>query len=132
MTTESNIFMTQGEVPTQGNQMQGDEANLPPVSIDFVASIMGEPYYKKNKLGPKEDQRKWFWFKCECGLVMSAVSQWEVKVRQSCVTRGGYVCMHCAGMWKENRGGSRMLQLSGATGKIQLVVDEPPLEEYNQ
>jgi hypothetical protein len=132
LTTESNVFMTQGEVPTQDNQMQGDEANLPPVSIDFVASVMGEPYYKKNKLGPKEDQHKWFWFKCECGLVMSAVSQWEVKVRQSCVTRGGYVCRHCAGMWKASRGGSRMLQLSGVTGKIQLVVDEPPEIEYNQ
>ena len=63
---------------------------------------------------------------------MSAVSQWEVKVKEACVTRGGYVCRHCAGMWKAGRGGSRMLQLSGPTGKLQLVVDEPPQEEHNQ
>ena len=35
-------------------------------------------------------------------------------------------------MCKSGRGGSRLLQLSGSTGKLQLVVDEPPQAEYNQ
>jgi len=39
----------------------------------MVNSVMGLDYMKREKLGTKADLGKWFLFKCECGLVMSAV-----------------------------------------------------------
>ena len=117
---EENVFMTAGQVPTADNSMKGDERNFPPANYDMVTSMTGLDYIKRTLEGTKDDLGKYFWFKCECGLVMSAVSQWEIKVKEACVSKGGYVCRRCAGMWKAGRGGSR-----GLLGKFSLWWTSP-------
>ena len=76
-------FSTTGQVaasPALGSEQNIDEAQplidqglLPPPKAEFAMSVVGKDYRKQKKLGPN-----WFWFSCECGLVMSATSSWEI------------------------------------------------------
>ena len=104
---EAKLLMTQGL--------------LPPPQVAFACSALGADTRKKKRL-----QGHWFWFRCECGLVTSAVSSWEMVVKQHGVTRGGYACKHCQGYWRAGRGGSRMVQIQCSKNAVQLILDEPP------
>jgi hypothetical protein len=64
---------------------------LPPPSVNTVNATIGEKYFKSNKLGG--DRSHWFWFGAQCGLVMSAVSSWEVQTKEKGVhASNGYIC----------------------------------------
>ena len=47
-----------------------------------------------------------------------------------------YMCRFCKGFWKARRGGTRLLQITGwhrdKATCLQLVMDEPPEQLYNQ
>ena len=61
---------------------------------------------------------------------------WEVVSKEKFKTTGGYMCRFCKGFWKASRGGTRLLQITGwhkdKATCLQLVMDEPPEQLYNQ
>ena len=130
-------FSTTGQVaasPAMGSQQNIDEAQplidqglLPPPKAEFAMSVVGKDYRKQKKLGPN-----WFWFSCECGLVMLATSSWEIISKEKGVTCGGYMCKHCQGYWRSSNGGTRMVQISTNRERIQLILDEPPERAFNE
>ena len=91
------------------------------------------PKYKKDHFGNKNVHA--FWGRTDCGLILSSISPWEVKVKQSGVTRGGWACKACQGFWRQGRGASRFVQLvgdhRGTRVNLQLILDEPPQQLYN-
>jgi hypothetical protein len=130
-------FSTTGQVaqsPAMGSTQNIDEAQplidkglLPPPKAEFAMSTIGKEYSKKHKLNSN-----YFWFSCECGLVMSATSSWEIISRKKGVTCGGYMCKHCQGFWRSCNGGTRMVQISTNRERIQLILDEPPERAFNE
>ena len=98
-----------------------------------VLSVASGDYKKKN-FGGK--QAHVFWAQVECGLVLPSVSSWEVVTKEKGITRGGYMCRYCKGFWSHGRGGTRFLQILGRhrghTTALQMVLDEPPEQLYNQ
>ena len=128
---EAVNYMTTGEVPKEPSKDEAaqlvDQGILPPPTMAFAKSIVGKDYKKKNRL-----TGEWFWFSCECGLVLSACSSWEYITKEHGVTRSGYHCKHCRGKWVGNRGGSRMVQIGNGQNKIQLILVEPQEALYNQ
>ena len=88
-------------------------------------SAVGKDYRKKRKLGSN-----WFWFSCECGLVICQLRP-AVKIisKDKGVT---CMCKHCQGFWRSCNGGTRMVQISTNREHIQLVLDEPPESAYNE
>ena len=124
-------FSTTAPLPQHPDAAEAEllakQGNLPPPTADFASALVGKDYKKKHKL-----VGDWFWFRCECGLVMSAVSSWELVVKQHGITTGGYMCRHCQGKWKAGRGGTRMVQIGNGKEKIQLILDEPPEAMYNK
>ena len=76
--------------------------------------------------------RRAFWGQMECGLVLSSVSPWETVQKEKGVTRGGYVCKWCRGLWKGKMGSSRFLQITSGRTVLQLVLDEAPERLYNR
>ena len=81
----------------------------------------------------------YLWCTLECGLVLSAVSQWNLTIRSKGAKNGrhGWACQHCAAYWSGKKEGSRMLTISdeqGAKGPsmtIQVICKEPPQTEWN-
>ena len=55
-----------------------------------------------------------FWGKADCGLILSSISPWELKLKESCVTKGGWVC-------KAKDSGARAAGPCGATRFVQLI-----------
>ena len=66
---------------------------------------------KKDHFGSKYVHA--FWGHSDCGLILSSISPWELKVKEAGVTRGGWTCKACQGFWKQGRGASRFVQLVG-------------------
>ena len=130
-------FTTTGQVsldPALGSEQNIGEAQplidqglLPPPKAEFAMSTVGNSYRKQKKLGPN-----WFWFSCECGLVMSATSSWEIPSKEKGVTCGGYMCKRCQGFWRASNGGTRTVQISANRERIQLILDEPPDGAFNE
>ena len=103
---------------------------LPPPSVNTVNATIGEKYFKSNKLGG--DRSHWFWFGAQCGLVMSAVSSWEVQTKEKGVhASNGYICRHCRGKWSHSRAGSRMLDIFDGKHRLQVVLQCPPEALFN-
>jgi hypothetical protein len=104
----------------------------PELSTADVRSICS-PKYKKDHFGNKNVHA--FWGRTDCGLILSSISPWELKVKQSGVTRGGWACKACQGFWRQGRGASRFVQLvgdhRGTRVNLQLILDEPPQQLYN-
>jgi hypothetical protein len=127
-------FSTTGQVaqsPAMGSTQNIDEALplidkglLPPPKAEFAMSAVGKDYRKKRKLGSN-----WFWFSCECGLVICQLRP-AVKIisKDKGVT---CMCKHCQGFWRSCNGGTRMVQISTNRERIQLILDEPPERAYN-
>ena len=57
-------------------------------------------------------------------------------MKESGVTRGGWVCKSCQGFWKQSLGATRFVQITGKhRGErvcLQLILDEPPQGLYNE
>ena len=98
-----------------------------------VTAVAGQKYVNKHFL--KETKRV-FWASVECGLVLPSISAWEVVSKEKFKTTGGYMCRFCKGFWKASRGGTRLIQITGwhrdKATCLQLVMDEPPEQLYNQ
>ena len=105
---------------TEAKQLEG---LLPPPCVERLCCRAGTAWKRANGY-TKTDQV--FWFKAECGLVLSSVTPWEVKTKVAGETKGGYVCRHCQGFWRPGRGGGRFLQISDGEVTLQLITDEPP------
>jgi len=104
--------------------------SLPPPSVNTVNATIGQKYFKTNKLGG--DCSHWFWFGAQCGLVMSAVSSWEVQTKEKGVhSSGGYICRHCRGKWSHSRAGSRMLDIFDGKHRLQVVLNCPEEALFN-
>jgi hypothetical protein len=76
----------------------------------------------------------------ECGLVLSAVSQWDLRIRSKNNKNGvnGWMCNHCSAFWNGKKEGSHMLTLmDGEWGTadctvLQVICGYPPQTEYNK
>lgn len=100
---------------------------LPPPIPQFAKSAVGLSYRKKHKLSSRT-----YWFGAECGLVLPALSNWEVKVKEKGIRAStGYVCVHCSGTWKGGRGGGYMLQFRSMDCLAQVIMDSPPERDWN-
>ena len=113
--------------PDQGTR------RYPPITAATVTAIVGKKYINKHfPTGTKHV----FWASVECGLVLPSISAWEVVSKEKFKTTGGYMCRFCKGFWKASRGGTRLLQITGwhkdKAACLQLVMDEPPEQLYNQ
>ena len=91
------------------------------------------PKYKREHFGNKNVHA--FWGRTDCGLILSSISPWELKMKETGVTRGGWACKACQGFWRQGRGASRFVQLvgehRGTKVNLQLILDEPPQQLYN-
>jgi hypothetical protein len=119
---EEHLSVTQAAA----KQQQG---LLPPPCPERLCCPAGKDWKKANGFSKNDPV---FWFKAECGLVLSSVTPWEVKTKVAGETKGGYVCRHCQGFWRPGRGGGRFLQISDGEVTLQLIVDEPPGPLYAQ
>ena len=113
--------------PDQGTR------RYPPITAATVTAVAGKKYINKHfPTGTKHV----FWASVECGLVLPSISAWEVVGKEKFKTTGGYMCRFCKGFWKASRGGTRLLQITGwhkdKATCLQLVMDEPPEQLYNQ
>jgi len=80
------------------------------------------------------------WCTMECGLVLSAVSQWDLRIRSKNNKNGvnGWMCNHCSAFWNGKREGSHMLTLmDGEWGTenctvLQVICGYPPQTDYNK
>ena len=76
------------------------------------------------------DQKKdWM----ECGLVLSALSQWTY-THHSKNRKGGrhrWACKHCECVWKRQTTGTRLVTIYDGIVCLQLILDEPPQPEWN-
>jgi hypothetical protein len=114
------------ESPSQAADLVNKGLLAPPIP-QFARSIVGRDYRKKNKLSART-----FWFGAECGLVLPALSNWEVKVKEKGVrAKSGFVCIHCSGTWRSGRGGGYMLQLQTDEAMAQVILDSPPDRGWN-
>jgi hypothetical protein len=103
---------------------------LPPPSTRTLSCVVGKDYIKKNKL---DKSGAWFWFSATCGLVMSALSSWELRTKEAGVhASGGYVCRHCKGKWQAGKPGSRMLDFFDGKFRLQVILDEPCIHLWNR
>ena len=111
----------QGRTPDQGTR------RYPPITT--TTAVAGRKYI--NKHFPKETKHV-FWASVECGLVLPSISAWEVVSKEKFKTTGGNMCRFCKGFWKA----TRLLQITGwrkdKATCLQLVMDEPPEQLYNQ
>ena len=105
--------------PDQGTR------RYPPITTSTVTAVAGKKYIPT---GTKHV----FW---AC-LVLPSISVWEVVGKEKFKTTGGYMCRFRKGFWKVSRGGTRLLQITAwhkdKATCLQLVMDEPPEQLYNQ
>ena len=134
-TAETDKFLRDAEENGAGGAppvAQGSEA-CPQLSVANVASLCS-PKYRREHFGNKFAHA--FRGKADCGLILSSISPWELKVKESGVTRGGWVCKSCQGFWKQSLGATRFVQITGKhRGErvcLQLILDEPPQGLYNE
>ena len=124
-------LMALDSVPTVAPGTEG--AVYPPLSVANVSSIASADYKRKH-FGNKNAHV--FWGKADCGLILSSLSPWELRTKESGVTKGGWMCKACRGFWKAGTGASRFVQITGHhKGKeacLQLILDEPPERLYNE
>ena len=102
----------------------------PPITAVTVTAVAGKKYINKHfPTGTKHV----FWASVECGLVLPSISAWEVVGKEKFKTTGGYMCRFCG---KASCEGTRLLQITGwhkdKATCLQLVMDEPPEQLYNQ
>jgi hypothetical protein len=119
---EEHLSVTQASA----KQQQG---LLPPPCPERLCCSAGKDWKKANGFSKNDAV---YWFKAECGLVLSSVTPWEVKTRVAGETKGGYVCRRSQGFWRPGRGGGRFLHISDGEVTLQLIVDEPPGPLYAQ
>lgn len=100
--------------------------------------IIRHSKYSSDQGGKPSLRGKNVWAEMECGLVLSAVSQWDLTIRSKSNKNGtmGWICQHCSQFWQRKRGGSRMLTISDATWEgddrtvVQVICGEPPQTEW--
>ncbi|CAE8710856.1 unnamed protein product, partial [Polarella glacialis] len=75
-----------------------------------------------------------YWCEAECGLILSASSQWEMTVRSRSVkgSRNGWACRHCNGGWNDKKTGSHFIQVSDGTSFLQIILDSPDKFLWNR
>ncbi|CAE8620010.1 unnamed protein product, partial [Polarella glacialis] len=75
-----------------------------------------------------------YWCEAECGLILSASSQWEMTVRSKSVkgSRIGWVCRHCNGGWNDKKTGSHFIQINDGTNFLQIILDSPDKFLWNR
>ena len=119
-----------GDLQAKDPLQAQEQGALPPPSVHTVLCTCSKDYLKKNKL---DKTARWYWFSAVCGLVMSAVSSWEIRTKQwGEHNKGGYCCRHCRGMWKAGRPGSRMLDICDGQSRVQLILNEPDEALWNR
>ena len=75
-----------------------------------------------------------YWCEAECGLILSASSQWEMTVRSRSVkgSRNGWVCRHCNEGWNDKKTGSHFIQINDGTNFLQIILDSPDKFLWNR
>ena len=69
----------------------------------------------------------------ECGLILSATSQWDHWQRSGKnSSKNAWGCSYCRGHWASKRGGGRFVQLYAQGLVIQLILDNPPQALWNK
>ena len=138
---ERDVHMSAAPMET-GTNNEGDRTaenpeeaiaagSLPPPSQRNVICTIGNDYFKKNKLSGQRSQ--WFWFGAQCGLVMSAVSSWEIQTKEAGVhSCNGYICKRCRGKWSHGKSGGRMLDIFDGKHRLQVVLDAPDQLLFNK
>jgi len=116
----------------QATMVASGTGKYPELSFDNVVSICS-PKYKREHFGHKGVHA--FRGRTDCGLILSSISPWELKMKEAGVTRGGWACKASQGFSKQGRGASRFVQLigehRGTKVNLQLILDEPPQQLYN-
>ena len=65
----------------------------------------------------------------ECGAVHASMDGWEYQPKQKGVNKKQeWGCKTCQGNWNRKNGGTRMVQIFGEHGCLELILDEPPQE----
>ncbi|CAE8737486.1 unnamed protein product, partial [Polarella glacialis] len=79
------------------------------------------------------DGKKQFWNEAECGLILSASSQWEMKVKSPDSKSGktGWICRYCSGGWSGSREGSHFIQINDGSTCLQIILDSPDQTLHN-
>jgi hypothetical protein len=122
----AGVLTAQMESTSQAADLVNKGLLAPPIP-QLARSTLGKDYRRKNKLSPNA-----FWFGAECGLVLPALSNWEVKVKEKGVRAStGFVCVRCSGTWRSGRGGGYMSQMQTDEAMAQVVLDSPPDREWN-
>ena len=97
--------------PDQGTR------RYPPITTATVTAVAGKKYINKHFPCPASAHGKWW-------------------ARRSSRPPGATCAGICKGFWKASRGGTRLLQITGwhkdKATCLQLVMDEPPEQLYNQ
>ena len=108
--------------PDQGTR------RYPPITTPTLTAVEGEVHHKHL---PK-DTKHVFLASVACGLVLPSISAWVGKEKFK--TTGGLYVQILQGL--ASRGGTRLLQITGwhrdKATCLQLVMDEPPEQLYNQ
>jgi len=127
-----DVFDDNGQPTATDGKAAVAAGALPEPSIHSVTCAVS-PNYKKRTLQVPKDSPGWYWFKACCGLVMSAVSSWEIITKEKGVNAsGGYLCRHCKGRWSGSKAGSRMLDFFDGTHRLQVILDEPDVHLFNR
>ncbi|CAE8724902.1 unnamed protein product, partial [Polarella glacialis] len=75
-----------------------------------------------------------YWCEAECGLILSASSQWEMTVRSKHNKHGkkGWLCRYCNGGWDDKKTGSHFIQINDGTTFLQIILDSPDKAPWNE
>ena len=79
------------------------------------------------------DKGRGVWKQAECGMILSAKSQWRMTIRSKNNQNGvyGWACSYCAQNWLRKRNGSRFVVIYDGDVALQLILDEPPSSLWN-
>ena len=68
----------------------------------------------------------------ECGLVLSALSQWTHTVHTGGKRKHRWTCKHCVTQWGACKKGGWFVVIYDGIVVLQLIMDGPPIKEWNQ
>jgi hypothetical protein len=86
------------------------------------------------KVDCNTDKGRGVWKQAECGMILSAKSQWRMTIRSKNNANGvyGWACSYCAQNWSRKRNGSRFVVIYDGEVALQLILDEPPSSLWSE
>jgi hypothetical protein len=132
----STIWWTQGPPPDASGSSGGVQVTLLKEADTTHDPNAGRPSHIPVETGTvdcKTAKGQKVWMKADCGMILSARSQWRMTIRSKNNKNGtyGWACAYCTQNWSRKRDGSRFVVIYDGEVALQLILDEPPEALWN-